>query len=333
MGELELSKMFVEMRSARKEVTPADYWEKMSMVNMEQLDLQGIGNFKRTVAMNYFTWSGADGQIGWLMRHLGWKDQIIAFSDALENVIARALTFNRTYLRYTILTCLLWRYAEKNGADKVLNKLHEPKYGNPIYVALDGKLVTQDLANSALEYLSINDGVLIDRNTTIMELGAGYGRNAYVFLSLHPEIRYIIVDIPPALAVAQDYVSYVFPKRRIFKFRRFKNFARVKKEFNNSQVLFLTPSQLEKLPDKCADLFINISSFQEMPLYQIRYYFNEIDRLTKGHFYTKQWKCGCVEFDGKVITQKDYPKKKNWKKLYARECQVQDKFFEAMFKI
>ena len=55
-------------------------------------------------------------------------------------------------------------------------------------------------------------------------------------------------------------------------------------------IIFLTPNQLELLPDKSIDLFVNISSFHEMRMDQIKYYFGEIDRLTRRYFYFKQWK-------------------------------------------
>ena len=102
MDDLEL--MFEEMKTARKEVLPAHYWEGMNKENLKQLTEQGIDNFKRTIAMNYFTWSGADGQIGWLIRHIPlWIAVTIIFIELPLNLIR-----NRKYARLTLLSLLVW---------------------------------------------------------------------------------------------------------------------------------------------------------------------------------------------------------------------------------
>ena len=48
------------------------------------------------------------------------------------------------------------------------------------------------------------------------------------------------------------------------------------------------PHQFAALPAKMFDFTLNISSFGEMIKDQI-YYFGEVDRVTRGHFYMKQW--------------------------------------------
>jgi len=93
---------------------------------------------------------------------------------------------------------------------------------------------------------------------TIIELGAGYGRTAYVFLKANPDIRYTICDIEPALSIAKRYLISQFP---------------------DADITFLSPNNLRHLPKKSADLFITISSLQEMPMEQIKYYYKQIDRL------------------------------------------------------
>jgi putative sugar O-methyltransferase len=48
------------------------------------------------------------------------------------------------------------------------------------------------------------------RALTPLEIGAGYGRIAYLAGSLFPVEQYVIVDIPPILAVSQNYLATVF---------------------------------------------------------------------------------------------------------------------------
>ena len=196
-------------------------------------------------------------------------------------------------------------------------------------------MISQDLANSILEYYSIREHFDVTANdkVTICELGAGYGRNAYVFLKALPKCKYIIIDIPPALFISQHYLSSVFRDRKIFSFRPFERFSDVEKEFNDADIVFLLPHQAEMLPEKSVDLFINISSLHEMKIEQINAYFNLIDKLTRGLFYSKQWWVSRNPVDGITVTPKDYPIPQNWTQLYLREAKVQTYFFEAMYSL
>jgi hypothetical protein len=89
---------------------------------------------------------------------------------------------------------------------------------------------------------------------------------------------------------------------------------------------------MELLPDKSIDLFLNISSLHEMLPAQVNYYLGQIDRLTKGLFYMKQWKQWYNAVD-KVQVTENYPIPKHWLSVYWRECRVQTLFFEALFRI
>ncbi len=165
-----------------------------------------------------------------------------------------------------------------------------------------------------------------------MELGAGYGRTAFVFQHCLPAARYVVVDIPPALYVSQRYFSGQFQGRRVFKFRPFQRYADVQEEFESAQLAFLLPHQLEQLPANSVDLFINISSFHEMRPEQLNYYFRQVERLTNGYVYLKQWKKTTIPVDGIVLEEKDYPVPPRWRPIFWRECQVQTRFFEALIK-
>lgn len=143
----------------------------------------------------------------------------------------------------------------------------------------------------------------------------------------------MLVDIPPALYIAERYITNQFKERNIFKFRKFSNFNEIKKEFEQSDIIFLLPNQLELLPSKIADLFINISSLHEMRRDQIEFYFNCIDNLIKKYVYFKQWKISKNSYDNIIITEKDYPIRENWEKIFWRECKVKTQFFEALLRL
>jgi putative sugar O-methyltransferase len=331
----EIEAMFNEFPKFREEILPSKYWEELNRKNLQQLADSKYDNFKRTLARNYFTWivNPLNKQIRFLMREAGVWRSIVIFVRA---VFSRRhdLMKRRHTVYYNMLTNLLWAYVEKNDTAGLLDRLSEPQEGNPPQVMRNGRLISQDLANSLLEYEAILHADL-DQQTvrTILELGPGYGRTAYVFLTLQPGCRYILVDIPPALYVAQRYLSSVFPNRKVFEFRSFAHFAAVRDEFENADIIFLTPNQLELLPDKSVDLFVNISSLHEMRMDQIRYYFREIERLTRRYFYFKQWQETTVPFENETIREADYPVGEDWTLIHRQQCKVQAKFFEALYEL
>jgi putative sugar O-methyltransferase len=330
-----LRQMLDEFPKFRDEILPSRYWEQLNKKNLRQISDSSYENFKRTVARNYFTFivTPWNQQTRFLMRSLPFGQAMRIFFSAFVAPRHELFKWYQS-IYYNLLTHLLWAYVERHDPDDLLERLNEPLEGNPPRVFEGDRLISQDLANSFLEYSSVMQAD-IDRNEigTIMELGSGYGRTAYVYLTLNPECRYILVDIPPALYVCEKYLSGIFRERNVFHFRPFERFDDVKAEYESADIVFLMPNQLELLPDKCVDLFINISSFHEMRMDQIRYYFTVIDRLTRRYFYTKQWKETTIPYENVVIRQEDYPVDDEWRQVYARECKVQALFFEALYDL
>ena len=70
-----------------------------------------------------------------------------------------------------------------------------------------------------------------------------------------------------------------------------------------------------------------------MRMDQIRYFFGEINRLTRHYFYFKQWKETTVPFENETIRESDYPIPTDWKQVYRQQCAVQHKFFEALYAL
>jgi len=313
---------------------PSKFWEALNTKNLQQLEGEGLDNFKQTVAQNYFTWviGSADQQFHYLLKHTN----LFAWPAILEGIFTHDPSFplsRKQQRELIIFTRMLWKFSGKIDSEHLLECIVEPIEGNPFRILLKGKLISQDLANSVLEYYSIRENFKTPtcEKTTICELGAGYGRNAYVFLKALPNCKYIVIDIPPALYISQHYLTTIFRDKKIFTFRPFDRFNDVENEFNNADIAFLLPHQAEMLPEKSVDLFINISSLHEMKIDQIQAYFILIDKLTKGFFYTKQWLVSHNPADGITVIPKDYPVPSTWRQLYHRKAKVQTHFFEAMY--
>jgi len=66
---------------------------------------------------------------------------------------------------------------------------------------------------------------------------------------------------------------------------------------------------------------------------QIEWYFKLIDSVIRKYVYIKQWKTVRLTYDDESISEKDYPIREKWVKIFWRECRVKTKFFEALFKL
>jgi putative sugar O-methyltransferase len=342
----DLAGMWEEMARAPAIVQPSRFWEALNERNMSQLDDAGFARFKRTVNQNYFSWvphALDDEQLhqvikGWL-RHPEPRVLSARLGDVstLEAGADRVNPFEAASARriHALFLALLWEYVRRRDARGILTRLEEPTLGDPIVATYRGRRISQDLSNSVLELYSAT--AALPDNTPgaggVLELGGGYGRVAWVFLEEFPQARYILCDIPPALAIAQQYLTTLFPARRTFRFRHFDHHDEVAEELAQAQIAFLTPNQLAILEPLGVDLFVNISSLHEMRPPQIAHYLGQVDRHTAGCFYTKQWQHWHNPDDGVDIRREDYPIPPHWDVVYSRRHPVQPAFFDALYRV
>ena len=330
--------MFRALAEAPSAVKPSRYWEELNKMNVAQLKEKGFDNFKRTIALNYFTWVRIlpwDSQIAFLCRQVGLAATLRSVGNAFLFCGTRYFSKLVQSFSYGLLTYLLWEYILSAKHTDQLMELREPELGSPPVVILRKDIrVSQDLGNSLLEYEAFRAGLPGETSGTVLELGGGYGRNAYVILKLNPRMRYVAVDIPPALWVSEEYLSRIFPERRIFRYRDFRRFEDVAEEYAQADLIFLLSSQLAAVPATSIDLILNISSLHEMRKDQINYYFGEFDRVLKpgGHTYIKEWKSAKVLFENITLTEDDYPNPIGWEKIISRTATVQTRFFETLFR-
>ncbi len=328
---MEMVRLFAAGSGATSD--PSSCWQVLGFKNFNQLLRDGYASFKRTVGCSYFNFlvQGGDPQIAFLERALGKpeRERCAREAAALSDDPGFAWHDQRTY-RYFVL--MLWAYAKKADIKGYLDRLEEPEEGKPLTVPAGRQRASQDLANSVLEYYSMAEGVDFASCRRVLEIGGGYGRDAFVVMKLNPHVQYTLVDIPPALWIAQRYLSAVFPEREIFHVRDFHSYAEVAGQMQSASIVFLLPHQLELIPDHRFNLSLNISSFGEMQQEQIAAYFRTLERVTNGHFYMKQWKLSQNAFDNLSLTEENYPVPRAWRTVYSRDCAVQAAFFEALYR-
>ncbi len=328
-----LREMLSDFQKFGKEKYISSLWLELNQKHVDKLISFGYENFKHTIALQYFTWLENDdnSQLRFLTQTLGAEKTKWAKELALQFPRFSYTTAEHT-LFFNTLTLLFWEYLKNQGLEKERSQLNEPLEGNPPALHFQGQYFSQDIANSLLEFDTINQSIDFRTLETIMEIGAGYGRDAYVWLKLNPIKRYIIVDVPPALYISQRYLSNQFPEKKIFPYRNFSSFDEIKEEYETAELVFLMPWQIDLLPGKSIDLICSIDSIHEMHLDLINFYFKNIHRLG-NLFYIKCFKKSHHRFDGIKLKWGDYPTYPEWKALVDRECRVQTDYFETLYEV
>jgi SAM-dependent methyltransferase len=295
---------------------PSRFWQRLGAEHQATRDL-GADDFKRQQGLRYFNWP-------WQWRQLRWNNQARFLLRRSGPIALLRATLQPTSLSderwegvpwpkrdrwlYSFGVQLLWQWALRHG-DPAVMALEEPARGGPFPVHFKGRLVSQDLANSALEVAAITRLLAGYEPRRILEVGAGYGRNAYALLHRFPAARYTIIDIEPALSIAHEYLGALFPAERL---------------------QFCEPQRAKELQDNEFDLVISISSLQEMTREQQAQYLLLFDRVAAGGFvYLKQF-TQTVNFEDLIVfVFSRMPIPDSWALRFSEECPVQTQFTQA----
>jgi len=338
-----MSEMVEEICNSGYPFKPSEYWDVLNRINIEQLNTYGLNNFKRTVNQNYYNWipnGFGDNQVKSLISYWAKDPGLMALNAKMKipRFFNSIIEPENPFLKeenaeiYRIFVGLLWHYTEKTDHYKIGNKLSEPELGNAIQIESEGRLISQDLANSIRERNANYD--FFDKNPDkthlIAELGAGCGRLGHVFLET-TKCKYHIFDIPPALMVSQWYLSNLMHDKKVFKFRRFNRFEDVRNEIELSDIGFFTSNQLELFPEEYFDSLISVSSLHEMTAEQVDAYKKIIQKKVGGTVYFKQWINSRNPYLEKQLEKAAYMLDENWELAIDRIDAIQDQFFEILF--
>jgi putative sugar O-methyltransferase len=305
-------------RETRTESAPSKFWQELGDSHAEMLGAHGLGEIKRQQALRYFTWQWRWAQVRrseqmrFLLANTSPLAKVAAAAapQPLGDALWRGLPWKRSdRWLYTFATRLIWDYALRHGDSEVL-ALGEPSLGNPPPVIRGGQLISQDLANSALEVAAIRNGLGSTIPRSIVEIGAGYGRTAYALLGIFPAASYTIVDIEPALSVSRWYLASLYPDRDI----RFLNADDV------------TPERIGEV-----DLAVSISSLQEMTHEQVAAYLRLLEDTVQSHVFLKQWRRWTNPVDQVVLDFEQYPIPPSWHRISYETSPVQTAFVQALW--
>jgi len=136
----------------------------------------------------------------------------------------------------------------KNKDEKffeLFSNLKNINLGNPTSIKFNNIEVNIDYLLGIEEFTFILDNLNKLEYSSIIEIGAGFGRTAHTFLQLSNNIKeYIIIDLPEMIVLSKKYLESVLDK---------EDFKKI--------IFYEVGENIEKI---YSDLVININSFQEM---------------------------------------------------------------------
>jgi putative sugar O-methyltransferase len=262
--------------------------------------------------------------------------------------------FGRRWAAYApdhprIYESFIWQYHSRlalEDDERLLERVAEPERGANDVMPVAGRLFSSDLLQSIDEYYAICRGLParerserpsggdLRRPRVVMELGAGYGRLAWLFLTVRPGTTYVIVDLPESLVVSQHYLTAELPHLRVARYEETRLLERVSRaDLTGRDLWFFLPWQLDRLEDLSVDAFVNIYSLQEMTRENISAYLAAAGRLTRRRAYVKQHRTERNLADGIVVTSADYPVPSGWRMVAERTCRLWQHVFERTYDI
>jgi putative sugar O-methyltransferase len=296
------------------------FWHNLGKVHRDKIARYGFETFKRHINFGYGSWQITKfssrftlfclyalirrGKLPKVAR-IDWRD--VKPMPVWGEAVRDRNSPEQRLRAYAFWCGLIWQYAALHDKLSCL-RLAEPSLGTPMPVWLDGRLISQDLAVAATDINVMARVVPFSNVHRVLEIGAGYGKLAYIFTSLFPNVDYTIADIAPALAVSRNYLPAVT---------------------SGKNLRFVLPHELEHLPDKNFDLVINISSLDEMPPPVQERYLKRIDRLCRGHLYL----AGYGKHLGERVGLNDLLYDPRWIVLYDQPHEVFPLWVEKVFAI
>jgi putative sugar O-methyltransferase len=259
------------------------------------------------------------------------NDDIAYFNQSFS----QSLPGNPRYHRYAVY--MLYRLLKQRDTINLLGRF-DWSTDTGYEIAIDGRRYSWDTLISLDTILSIaeaNPGIL-DEPRIVADLGAGWGRIGYALKRINPQVSYVVLDLPEILMISMAVLPKMLPNESVSRYDETRQLPALTKQALSKKRLWFAGSQdLLKIEDAAIDVFINIASFQEMKLSQVRAYFDLIDRKVSGTFYTQQY---VVVSDAQrpynaISGLEEYPFKTTWRERFNRHVTFSERFFEACFDI
>ena len=286
-----LSIMLEDTRHAPDIYKPTNYWSVYENKFAPELRRLGLHDFRRRKGSILSTFGGTDLSSSFgidlsrsrlfnnrITRRVPVLSGLISLLNAFLNyVMPVAAPYNLTVQEIRELSYILARTeGEKVGARSIA-ELDASLVGNPEDIfEVDGKVYTMSVLYYYLRYVYCCNYIDFARTKVIVELGSGAGKQVEVIKKLHPDICFLLFDIPPQLYVCESYLDAVFPES-IVSYKDTRNLESIP-DAREGKIFIFGNWKFPILEKTKIDLFWNAASFQEMEPDVVANYLTYVNR-------------------------------------------------------
>ena len=319
------------------------FWNILNIAHLNQIKQFGIENFASTVAMHYFTTIAYDDKkIQNILNYI--VNTNINPSEYSNELFKRQINIDFTHsVNHNIILNLLYTYIKHNNYNHYIKRLEKNNFliDKVPNIKIDNLLLTQDKLNSILEFINIKK--ILDNiessSFNILEIGAGSGRTTETIISLleqDKKIKYVIVDIPPAIYINFLRMKNNYPNKKIALALNIDSQESLREMYDENDIILILPHQLNYFLNKDFDITIAIDCLHEMDKKIIKFYMDTVHRIS-GHLYYKVWNKTHVPYAfNNFLSAKDkkgYQIKSSWKLILDEKSTFPYNYSELGYKI
>lgn len=273
-----LALMLRNMNDADPIYQPTNFWKVSNDLLIPELEQLGLKDYRRRKNTRLGGFAANDPKLSLvdfdlrklryvnnrLIRKIpGWQTVLEKLSSYLGNAVWRRADFTDAFV-YD----MCWEFTRGKGVAsnyaKPLETVGESLAGSPgeFFTTEAGKHFTLRFLNYYLRYAFVSQKLDLDNLGTFVELGSGSGRQVEILKKLHPDMTFLLFDIPPQIYVAERYLSTVFPGE-VVSYRDTSSLRNLE-NLEKGKIHIFGSWQFPLLKDFEIDLFWNAASMQEM---------------------------------------------------------------------
>ena len=183
--------------------------------------------------------------------------------------------------RHFYLSHVLYRldyWSSQTDHQFTLSDLAGPELGNPFGVQLGETFIP--VGAEYAHYCSHRIDILLgSKESTVAEIGGGFGNLAYYLLRDHPELTYLNFDVPESLALCSYYLMKAFPQRTFFLYGEQELSQNM---IAKSDVILMPLFELDTLPAESVDVCFSSHAMSDLSPEAMDVYMDNIDRFTRS---------------------------------------------------
>jgi putative sugar O-methyltransferase len=300
--------MIDDLKKAPEIYRPTVYWARFQEDLAEELRQKGLKDFRRRKESHLDRFGAVDIDPVWDFLYNTKDNVLIPLQMALKLRLKFAKNEKRD--RYDIAR----KYGEERNA-RPLSSLQASEVGNPEDIFdVERRKYTTHLLTKYVEYAYASKFLNFDKINTVMEIGAGAGKQVEVLRKLHPHLCFYLFDIAPEQYVCQQYLSALFPND-VISYRDTRQMTEMPTA-EKGKIFIFGNWKLPSIKNLEYDLFWNSASLDETELPVAQNYLSFVNKQAR-YIYLKMTMKGVRHTQQPVTIENIKPTLSNFKQVDA----------------